>query len=96
MRELEKRKLEIDSKINKLKSTNSVPMARWTRPTKNAYLLELCKNESAALSAKERLKDKNRPLYETSLTGESNATEREVLELLKVTKKPIYYRYGFA
>lgn len=35
-------------------------------------------------------------LYKISLIGSSNATRREALELLKITKKSIYYRYGIA
>lgn len=96
LRELEKKQSEIESKISKLKDINSEPLGKWSRPANNAYLLELYRNEIEILDAKERLNDKNRPLYKTSLTGGSNASKADVLELLKVTDKPIYYRYGFS
>lgn len=96
LKKLEEKQLELQSKIDKLKNENSDPLSKWSRPVNNAYLLELYRDEVKTLNAKERLKDKNRPLYSTSLTGGSNATKKDVLELLKVTEKPIYYRYGFA
>lgn len=96
LKELEKKQMEIESKIKKVKDINSVPLNRWSRPASKAYLLELYRNDVEISKAKGRLKDKNRPLYKTSLTGGSNATSRDVLELLKVTDKPLYYRYGFA
>lgn len=96
LRKLEKQQEELNRKINKLKDTTSVPLNKWKRPANNSYLLELYRNEVEILNAKERLKDKNRPLYTTCLTGKSNATSREILELLKITDKPIYYRYGLS
>lgn len=96
LKELERKQLEISKKIDTLKKHNSVYLNRWDRPANKSYLLELYKNELDVLNAKERLKDKNRPLYKISLTGSSNATKRDVLELLKVTDKPIYYRYGLS
>lgn len=96
LRKLEKQQEELNKKISKLKDVVSEPLNKWKRPAHNSYLLELYRNEIEVISAKERAKDKNRPLYKTSLTGKSNATSREVLELLKITDKPIYYRYGLS
>ena len=96
IKELERQQRELEAKINKLKDINSEPLGKWSRPANNSYLLELCRNEVEKLEAKKRLDDPDRPLYKTSLTGKSNATKIDVLELLKITKKPIYYRYGFA
>ncbi|MBQ3422072.1 MAG: hypothetical protein IJH34_10475 [Romboutsia sp.] len=96
LKELEQKQLELEEKIKKLKTNNAEPLGKWDRPANKAYLLELTKNEIETLNAKKRLEDPNRHLYKTSLTGESNATKKEVLELLKVTTKPIYYRYGFS
>lgn len=96
LKKLEEKKLELESKISQLNDINYEPLSKWSRPASRAYLLELYRDEIATLNAKERLKDENRPLYNTSLTGGSNATQKDVLELLKVTEKPIYYRYGFA
>lgn len=96
IKELERQQRELESKINKLKDINSEPFGKWSRPANNSYLLELCRNEVGRLEAKKRLEDPDRPLYKTSLTCKSNATEIDVLELLKITKKPMYHRYGFA
>lgn len=96
IKELERQQRELESKINKLKDNNSEPLDKWSRPANNSYLLELCRNEVGKLEAKKRLEDPDRPLYKTSLTGKSNASKIDVLELLEITEKPIYYRYGFA
>ena len=94
LEELERKQADLQAKIDKLKNDNSAPLSKWKRPANKAYLLELCRDEVETLNAKKRLEDPNRPLYKTSLTGGSNATKKEVLELLKVTNKPLYYRYG--
>lgn len=96
LKELENKHSELESKIKKLKDINSEPLNKWERPAKNAYLLELCRNEIKILNARKRLEDKDRPLYKTSLTSNSNATKIDVLELLKISDKPTYYRYGFS
>lgn len=96
IKEFERQQRELESKIKQLKDNNSEPWNKWARPAKKAYLLELCRNEVEKIEAKKRLDDPNRPLYKTSLTGDSNATKADVLELLKETTKPTYYRYGFA
>lgn len=96
LEELEAKYAELGERINKLKQSNSEPLSKWKRPANKSYFLELCRNEVEVLNAKKRLEDPSRPLYKTSLTGSSNATKIEVLELLKVTQKPLYYRFGLA
>ena len=96
LKKLEEKQAELELKIKKLKDTNSEPLSKWARPAEKAYLLEMYRDEIKVLNARERLNDENRPLYKTSLTSPSNATKIEVLELLKVTDKPIYYRYGLS
>ena len=96
IKELEEKERELKNRIKKLRDSNSVYYDKWSRPANNSYLLELCRKEVKKLDAKKRLEDPDRPLYKTSLTGKSNATKEDVLELLKQTSKPTYYRFGFA